>query len=276
MKKQGLIWLMFSLMFAAQAQTKIELAGGVTGKRFSLKMDWGNLNYEIFGEGDPLLILHGNGGSVEGKYAMIPSLLEHYQVIAIDSRCHGRSGCPDGDLDYFQMAEDVHAVMKVLAHKKYSIWGHSDGGILGLIIGYRYTSEVDRMLISGANTRLSGLKPELVAMMSNYQQIPDATTKKHLALMVNQKEIPMDSLRKINVPVMLMVGDRDAVRMQHTMEIFEALPMSNLCVLPATTHFIGNDRLHHIIYWLKEFKKPFSAPSTIEVANAMAESLMGN
>lgn len=276
MKKQGLLLIMSFVMVVSQAQTKVELNGGIKGKRYSLERDWGSLSYEVFGKGDPLLILHGNGGSAESRYHLIPELLEHHQVIAVDSRCHGQSSCPEGDLDYFEMANDVIALMQTLGHEKYSIWGHSDGGILGLIIGYRSTGNVDRMLISGANTSVSGLKPELLTLMENYQQIPDPTTRKHLSLMVNQREIPMDSIRKIDVPVMLMVGDRDAVLMEHTMEIYEALPKSNLCVLPASSHFISSEKPNHIVYWIKEFKKPFSAPSTVEIAQKMAQSLLGH
>jgi pimeloyl-ACP methyl ester carboxylesterase len=222
------------------------------------------------------LILHGNGGSVKGRYSLIPQLLEHYQVIAVDSKCHGLSDCPDSDLDYFDMADDIMALMLNLGHEKYSIWGHSDGGILGLIIGYKMTGRIDRMLLSGANTKLSGLKPELINIMGNYEQIPDPKTRAHISLMMHQKEIPMDSVRKINVPVMLMVGDRDAVLLEHTMEIFKVLPMSNLCVLPGSSHFVTNEKPGHIVYWINEFKKPFSAPSTIEIANQMAKSLFGN
>ncbi len=276
MKKQGLLLIMSCAVLLLQAQSKIELEGGIKGKRFSLKRDWGNLSYEVFGKGQPLLILHGNSGSAAGRYHMIPDMLEHYQVIAVDNRCHGRSDCPEGELDYFEMADDVIALMQSLGHEKFSIWGHSDGGILGLIIGYKNTDQIDRMLISGANTRLSGLKPELLEMMKNYNQISDPRLRSQVALMANQREIPMDSLRKVDVPVMLMVGDRDAVLMSHTMEIFEALPKANLCVLPASSHFISNEKPNHIIYWLKEFKKPFSAPSTVEIANEMAKSIFGN
>ena len=264
------------MVIITEAQTEVKLENGVKGERSFLKMDWGNMNYEVFGEGEPLLILHGNGGSAASRYSMIPKLLEHYQVIAVDARCHGRSSCPEGNLDYFDMADDVIALMKNLKHEKYSIWGHSDGGILGLIIGYKFTSRLNRMLLSGANTRFSGLEPELQAFIKQYNQIPDPKMRKHTALMANQKEIPMDSIRKINIPVMLMVGDRDAIPMKHTMQIFEALPKANLCVLPASSHFISNEKPNHIIYWLKEFKKPFSAPSTVEIAKKMAKSMFGN
>ncbi|MEL7123666.1 MAG: alpha/beta hydrolase [Bacteroidota bacterium] len=276
MKKQGLLLTMMCMALMTVAQTKIEIDGGIKGERFSLTRNWGNLNYEVFGKGDPLLILHGNGGSVKGKYHIIPKLLENHQVIAVDNRCHGLSDCPEGNLDYFDMADDIIALMESLRYEKYSLWGHSDGGILGLIIGYKLTNKIDRMLLSGVNTKLSGLKPELVAMMSNYEQLPDPKTRTQVSLMLHQKEIPMDSIRKINVPVMLMVGDRDAVLMEHTMEIFQALPMSNLCVLPASSHFIGNEKPNHIIYWIKEFNKPFSAPSTVEIATKMAKSMFKN
>lgn len=263
-------------MITSLAQTKVELNGGIKGTRSFLEMDWGNLNYEVFGKGDPLLILHGNGGSAASRYSMIPELIKHHQVIAVDNRCHGRSSCPEGDLDYFELADDVITLMKKLGHEKYSIWGHSDGGILGLIIGYKNTSKLNRMILSGANTRFSGLKPELQVFVKNYNQIPDSKMRKHVSLMANQKEIPIDSIRKIKVPVMLMVGDRDAIPMKHTMEIFEALPMANLCVLPGSSHFISSEKPNHIIYWIKEFKKSFSAPSTVEIAQKMAKSMLGN
>ncbi len=274
MKSQILLLLMSFMTTIVVAQTEVKLNNEVKGKRSFLKMDWGNMNYEVFGEGEPLIILHGNGGSAAGRYSMIPELIKHYQVIAVDARCHGRSSCPEGDLDYFDMADDVITLMKKLKHEKYTIWGHSDGGILGLIIGYKCTNKLNRMILSGANTRFSGLKPELQTFVKNYNQIPDPMMRKHVTLMANQKEIPMDSIKKINIPVLLMVGDRDAVPMKHTMEIFESLPKANLCVLPATSHFISNEKPNHIIYWIKEFKKPFSAPSTVEIAKKMAKSIL--
>lgn len=273
MKNQVLLLIMSFIVSIAGAQTEVKLENGIIGERSFLKMDWGKMNYEVFGEGAPLLILHGNGGSAAGRYSMIPELIKHHQVIAVDARCHGRSSCPEDDLDYFNMADDVIALMKNLGHESYSLWGHSDGGILGLIIGYKYPDKLKRMIISGANTRLSGLKPELQAFVKNYHQIPDLKLRKQVALMANQKEIPLDSIRKINVPVLLLVGDRDAVPMEHTMEIFEALPMANLCVLPGSSHFISNEKPNHIIYWIGEFQKPFSAPSTVEIANKMAKSM---
>ncbi|WP_420577826.1 alpha/beta fold hydrolase [Ekhidna sp.] len=273
MKKLGLTLVFITSISVSLAQQEVEV-NGIKGQSNYLETDWGKVYYEVYGEGDPLLILHGNGGSIKGKHHLIPELAKNFTVIGMDSRCHGKSDCTEDDLDYFEMADDVYALMEALGYEKYMIWGHSDGGILGLILGYKYTERIDRMVLSGANAYVDGLKPELVQMMNVYEQIPDPRMKKHLKLMVTQKPIPMDSLAGVEVPVMLMVGDRDAVKMEHTMEIFNALPQSNLCVLPGTSHFLGHEKSEQLIYWINQFKQPFKASSTVEIAKQMAKSML--
>lgn len=62
------------------------------------------LYYEIYGEGPPLLLLHGNGGSIRSRWNEIPGFAKKYKVIAVDSRCHGKTECNTGDLNYEMMA----------------------------------------------------------------------------------------------------------------------------------------------------------------------------
>ena len=272
MKRLGLILIASMIVGASVAQKDVE-AYGVPGKSYYLERDWGKLHYEVFGEGMPLLVLHGNSGSTKGKHHLFPDLTKEFKIIAVDNRCHGESECPDGDLDYFDLAEDVHELMIALGHEEYMIWGHSDGGILGLILGYKYTAQIDRMVISGANAKLSGLESRLIEIMSNYEKIPDPMMRKQVKLMVDQKEITMDNIRKVDVPVLLIVGDRDAVKMEHTIDLFNALPKANLCVLPGTTHFVDHERPKDLVRMIKEFKQPFKSPSTIDIAEKMAKSI---
>ena len=257
------------------AQEKVSI-NGYKGTGYFLETAWGKTYYEVYGEGNPLLILHGNGGSAKSKRHMVEQFVENRMVIAMDARCHGKSTCPDGVLDYFEMAEDVYTLMQHLGHDEYSIWGHSDGGILGLILGYRHTEKIDRMVLSGANAYLEGLEPEIVSIMSNYEKIQNPRMKKHIKLMYDQRPIPMDSLKRIEVPVLLMAGDRDAVKLEHTMELFRALPMAQLCILPGTTHFIENEKKEQLVFWINEFQKPFAKPSTVEMAEQMAKSLFSD
>lgn len=272
MKRLGLQLIALTIALSAFSQKEINI-GELKGMSYELTTADVTIYYEVFGTGDPLLILHGNGGSTKGKHHLVSDLAEQYQVILMDNRCHGQSSCPDEVLDYYTLAEDVFKLMRELGHEKYMLWGHSDGGILSLILGYTHTDRIDRMVISGANAYLKGLKPQLIGMMENYKQIPDARMRMHIELMMNQKAIDMNDLRQIDVPVLMIVGDRDAVLMEHTMEIFNALPKSNLCVLPASSHFVDYEKPDQVVYWIKEFSKPFKAPSTIEIAKKMAESI---
>ena len=272
MRKVILVIVCLCSIILVHAQERIEV-DGLEGKGYYLETDWGKTYYEIYGEGQPLLILHGNGGSSKSKRYMTKEFAQNHLVIAMDARCHGNSTCPESDLDYFELAEDVYNLMEHLGHEKYAIWGHSDGGILGLILGYTHTDKIDRMLLSGANAQLQGLEPELIEIMSNFERIKDPMMKKHIKLMYDQKPIPVSELKKVSVPVMLMVGDRDAVKLDHTLDMFKALPMAQLCVLPGTTHFIENEKKEQLIYWFNEFEKPFKKPSTVEIAEQMAKVL---
>lgn len=275
MKRNTIITFCALLIFNLQAQQKV-VFNDLTGTGHYLDTEWGETYFEVFGEGDPLLILHGNGGSAKSKRHITEQFAKTKMVIAIDSRCHGNSSCPDDDLDYFELAKDVYRVMEHLGYDKYEIWGHSDGGILGLILGYTHTDRIDRMLISGANANLKGLESELVEIMSNYEKIGNPVLKKHIKLMYKQRPIPMEELRKVNVPVMLMVGDRDAVQLEHTIALFRTLPMAQLCILPGTTHFIENEKKEQLIYWFNELQKPFATPSTVQIAEQMAKSLFSD
>lgn len=256
------------------AQKAIELETGLQGYGNFLETASTKIYYEVYGEGIPLLVLHGNSGSVRGRHHMVPDLVKDYKVILMDSRCHGSSSCGE-ELNYQMMAEDANSLMNHLEEDKYMIWGHSDGGIIGLILGYRYPDRIDRMLISGANIRpdTTALENELVAFTNRYAEIQDPKLRKQIELMALYPNIELEKLKNIDVPVMLMVGDRDAIKMTHTLEIFNALPKANLCVLPGTTHFISSERPEQIIFWLKELTITFSMPSTVDVAEEMAKAI---
>jgi len=234
------------------------------------------LYYEVYGQGEPLLLLHGNGGSIAGRANLIPELTKNYKVIAVDSRCHGKSGCSQ-ELNYELMASDVNALLNQLKLDSVYVWGHSDGGIVGLIMSYKYPAKVKKLVASGANIQpdAAALEPYIVEMMKNYKEIPDTLMQKHIRLMVEHPHIDFSELGRITAPVLIMTGDRDAVLLEHSVKIFKAIPNSNLCVLPATTHFIADEKPGLMLYWLKEFLgKPFRKPSTVDWAKQAAAQLM--
>ena len=108
------------------------------------------LYYEKYGEGQPFLLVHGNGETHEIFDVLIPELAEHYTVYAIDSRGHGLSASPK-ELHYMDMADDMAAFIDALELKAPLFYGFSDGGIVGLLLASKYPDKLSKLMISGAN-----------------------------------------------------------------------------------------------------------------------------
>ena len=202
--------------------------------------------YEVYGEGTPLVLLHGNGGSIGSRAPYIEEFSKKYKVIALDSRCHGRSDCPSQYLTYEQMSEDVFQLLKQLNIDSALVWGHSDGAILGLLLAINHPGKVKKLLATGANLRpdTTAIDPALFPLLDVMGNMVknDSVRSKQFRLLVDQPHIPLTDLQKIKSSVLVMAGDRDAIRNRHTLEIFENIPNALLCILPGTTHFVYQDR----------------------------------
>jgi pimeloyl-ACP methyl ester carboxylesterase len=277
MKKLFLLTLLFTAVYLnSSAQNKIPYGNNpLVGKYASINGI--KLYYEIYGKGEPLLLLHGNGGSIGSRFKEIEDFAKKYQVIALDSRCHGKSQCMKSDLTYEMMASDVNALLESLKIDSCLIWGHSDGGILALIMGYEYPKKVKKMLISGANIQpdTTALFPTLVDAIKMYPMLPDTLQQKHLKLMAFHPNIPFAKLKKISAPTLVMAGDRDAIREEHTIKIFQNIPNSQLCILPGTTHYVADEKPHLFRAVLYDFfDKPFQKPSMVENVKAMLAEQM--
>lgn len=235
--------------------------------------------YEIYGQGQPVLLLNGNGGSIRSRSQEIPFFAEKYQVIAVDSRCHGKSSCMGGDLNYEMMTEDVAALLDRLKIDSCYIWGQSDGGIMALIMGYRYPHKVKKMIVTGANVQpdTSAIYAQIYNMMAQYPSMPDTMQRKHTKLLVEHPHISDAQLAQIKAPVMVMAGDRDVIVAEHTLKIFQAIPNSQMCILPGTTHFVVRERPQLFQLLASDFfEKPFQMPSTVGFFMRMYEQQKAN
>ena len=107
--------------------------------------------YETYGEGEPLLLFHGNGGSIESFEFQIPELSKHFKIIAIDSRGQGRSTDSDKEITYALMASDMNELIDKLKLNSVYIAGWSDGGNIGLELAYAHPEKVKKLFACGAN-----------------------------------------------------------------------------------------------------------------------------
>jgi pimeloyl-ACP methyl ester carboxylesterase len=223
------------------------------------------LYYEIYGTGAPLVVLHGNGGSISNAATHYPELIKKYKVIAVDSRAHGKSTDTDAPLTYEQMAADVNALLDQLQIDSTFIWGQSDGAILGLILAMDYPRKVKRVLAYGSNVQPDSSAIFYWGIQAIEKSLREGTDheKKLNKLMIDYPHIPYARLKTIKAPVLVMAGDRDIIRPEHTLKIFQSIPKSQLCILPGSTHGGSWEKRELFLDLLNTFfLEPFTMPDT--------------
>jgi pimeloyl-ACP methyl ester carboxylesterase len=199
------------------------------------------LYYEVYGTGEPLIMLHGNGGSINAFSNQIPFFEKYYQVIAIDSRLQGKSGGTPDSISYELMASDFCALLDYLHIKSANVLGWSDGGIDGIIMAMNCPEKVKRLAISGANTvpDTTAITNDDLLGMKDFVSHPELASKAAIALtqmMIDQPNILYADLGKILCPVLVMAGDHDMIKEEHTIKISQSIPSSILCIFPDSNH----------------------------------------
>ena len=208
--------------------------------------------YETYGEGEPLLMIHGNGASIGSLGKQIEHFKATYKVIAMDSREQGKSGGSDKPLTYEVMTDDLAALMDHLKTGPVDVLGWSDGGIEALLLGIRHPGKVKKLVAMAANLNpsLDAIYPETDGMV---KQIAGTLTPEALAtpegkkqaklvnLMANHPNINPKALASITAPTLVLSGDQDLIRLEHTVAIFNALPNAELAVFPNSTHAVPLD-----------------------------------
>jgi pimeloyl-ACP methyl ester carboxylesterase len=200
------------------------------------------LYYEIYGKGEPLLLLHGNGQSIEAFEKQIPFFKTKYKVIIPDCRGRGKSTDNDTELTYDIQASDMNNFLNFLKIDSANIIGWSDGGIIGLLLAKDYPKKVKRLIASGANVIQDTLAYFPKDLESFKTQLADSSFKgmqrKLINLMVKYPSVPFTELDKIKCPTLIVAGDQDEIRIGHTVKIFESIKNAQLFIVPNTSHYV--------------------------------------
>jgi len=206
--------------------------------------------YEVYGDGPPLLLVHGNGGGIGLLAAQIDHFKAHRTVIAMDSRDQGRSGDSPGPITYEQMTDDLAALIDHLKLGRVDVVGWSDGGIEALLMGVRHPDKVGKLVAMAANLNPDAIYPETAAMVAQAEAAPpteaDKTPEgrraaKMLHLLAKEPHIDPAVLGKVTAPTMILSSDHDVILLKHTVDIYEHLPNANLAVFPNSTHAVPYD-----------------------------------
>lgn len=202
---------------------------------------------ETYGTGQPLLIIHGNGGSINNFVKQIPYFSKKYKVIVADSRAQGKSYDWKDSLSYEMMADDYATLLDSMKVDSAFVIGWSDGGINGLLLAMRHPEKVKKLAITGANLRpdTSAVFQEVWDLVKpSYNELKAKEKRnmmenagyKLLRLLCEQPNIPATDLVKVLCPTLVIGGDHDVIREGHTMEIYQHIPRAYLWILPNSGH----------------------------------------
>jgi pimeloyl-ACP methyl ester carboxylesterase len=256
------VWIALAISIPCYGQTPIVYGSNEQAGKY-IDVNDIRVYYETYGEGEPLLLLHGNGGSIENFFLQIPEFSKYFKVIALDSRAQGRSTDSDKEISYALMASDMAAFIDKLNLGSVNIVGWSDGGIIGIELAYTYPDKVKKLVTIGANYSNKNFvahgenirmdakdtlvirsrklaekyRNTLERLSPNPGKIPEIR-KKLNNLMEKYPNFTEKQLQEINTPTLVIVGDHDIISLDHTVSLFASLPHSELFVIPGATHVV--------------------------------------
>ena len=199
--------------------------------------------FEEAGDGKPVILLHGNGGSHRDLSTTISQMVDAgYKVYAVDSRGQG-SNEPVPDYHYSDMADDVYELIRKWQLSKPALYGWSDGGIIGLLTEINHPGSLGLLAVSGANITPYGLKGFYSASISASNIIhPQSLTE----MILHEPNITREELGTIRIPVLVTAGADDMIKTDHTETMAEAIPNAELIIFEDETHgsyILGSEKI---------------------------------
>lgn len=199
-----------------------------------IKIKGKKLYWEKSGEGQPLMMIHGNGGSMKDFHRSVKLLQRHFTVYTLDLPGHGKSENIK-EYHYDDLASYVYEFIKELGMKKPVYYGFSDGGIIGILLACKAPFLFSKLIVSGVNVDPDGVKESVrIRMKITYH----LTKKDRVRMMLEEPHISREDLSNITIPVFVTRGEYDIITSAHTDQIVKSIPQS--CLTVFSHHFHGS------------------------------------
>jgi len=243
--------------------------------------------YEVYGEGRPLVLLHGAFYTIGMNWGeLIPELSKTRKVIALEFQGHGHSPYSARKMDIVTLASDVEKLMDHLKIDSADVAGYSMGGSVAYQFAIQSPKRLRRLVIISSTYKSSGwlpvvngafkdFKPEFfdgTPLKDEYYRVAPDTTQwtKFLKQMIDYAGVPFDcgdaNIAKITAPVLLIAGDNDGLDKIDLMKTYQLLgggvvadlgqmPKSQLAIVPAQGHVSLMMQTKTILGYLEEFLK---------------------
>lgn len=232
-----------------------------------------HMYYEIHGTGEPLLLLHGGFGVTTMFGAILPQLVANRQVIAVDLQGHGRTADIDRPLSFETMGDDIGKLIKYLGLAQTDVLGYSMGGSTALQAAIQYSALVRKLVVVAIPFKRNGWYPEQIAAMNQMNagalefMRNTPIYESYVAVAPDPEHFPVlcdkmgellrreydysEDVKKLSMPVLIVVGDADGMPPSHAAQFFEFLggglrdgswdrsgmSKSQLAILPNVTHY---------------------------------------
>lgn len=211
-----------------------------------------HLYYEVHGSGQPLLLVHGGGSTIETSFGrLLPDLAKKYKVIAVDMQAHGRTKDNGQPLSFEHDADNLSALLEQLNIKSAAVFGFSNGATTAMQMAIRHPQQVDRLILASALYKRTGVDSafwggfdhaELSIMpkpladgylkVNNDQKGLQTMFERDVQRMKNFKDISDVDVRRINAPALIVSSDQDVIKPEHSVELYRLLPHGQLIILP--------------------------------------------
>ncbi len=209
--------------------------------------------YETYGEGPlPLVLIHGGGSTIQTSFEkLIPLLAGNRKIIALELQAHGRTNDRNADLTFEQDADDVYTLLRNLKIDKADFLGFSNGGTTAMQLAIRHPEIVNKLILASALAKRNGVPDWFWGFMeqgtlenmpeqlkAGYKKVaadPNGLQVMHdrdAKRMIHFKDIPDEQIQSINVPVLIIIGDKDVITPEHALELYRQIANSELAIIP--------------------------------------------
>jgi len=279
MNRSILSVLLFSILTLGMAQEKMDPTQSGYAPVNGLQ-----LYYEVYGEGQPIVLIHGSFMDIPLSWSsIIPLLAKDRKVIVAEMQAHGRTKDTSRELSYEGMADDVSGLLTHLKIDTSDILGYSMGGGVAFQMAIRHPDQVRRLVILSGTYAHDGWWPDVEAAFATFnadmfrgspieeQYLSAGNDPANFPAFV-KKVISIDlkpydwseGVAKIKSPIFMVIGDSDGVRYEHAIELFRTkgggkigdihgLSESRLAILPSTTHIGMMQRTDWLIPMISDF-----------------------
>jgi len=233
-------------------------------------------NYEWDNQGEAMVLLHGGlSKTASWDYLMVPALEDEFHVFAYDRTAHGFTGDQTGSLHFEFQAKEAIAYLEDVVKEPAHLIGYSDGGIIALMVAIARPELVKSIVAIGANFHYSApLSDFAEAKVSEEDQVeynlisPDAPhTLLEKTIRMNhiwktEPDIALSDIATIQCPVLVLAGDDDVIKHEHTIALYEALPLGQLAIIPGTSHGVVKEKPALMLAVITQFLEDLSYPDT--------------